>query len=126
VKHDFVGGEADKAANVNFILAHAAGFVNTLCGQKKLVTILALFRKMDIIPDMRKKNDNDDIKKLLTASLDEQQAKAMFAMGEEAVVFALLTLMAEKITLTATLCAALREFVLTGKLPMMERFISNG
>jgi hypothetical protein len=32
------------------------------------------------------KNNNDDIKKLLTASLDEQQAKALFAMGEEAVV----------------------------------------
>jgi len=44
---------------------------------------------------MCKKNNNDDIKKLLTASLDEQQAKALFAMGEEAVVFALLTLTAE-------------------------------
>ena len=41
------------------------------------------------------KNSNDDIKKLLTASLDEQRAKTLFAMGEEAVVFALLTLTAE-------------------------------
>ena len=57
----------------------------------------------------KKKNDNDDIKKLLTASLSEEQAKALFAMGEEAVVFALLTLMAEKIALTAELAKAKGE-----------------
>ena len=39
--------------------------------------------------------ENNDMKTLLTASLDERQAKAVYAMGEEAVVFALLTLAAE-------------------------------
>ena len=39
--------------------------------------------------------ENNDMKTLLTASLDESQAKAVYAMGEEAVVFALLTLTVE-------------------------------
>ena len=39
--------------------------------------------------------ENNDMKTLLTASLDEPQARALYAMGEEAVVFALLTLSAE-------------------------------
>ena len=39
--------------------------------------------------------ENNELKQLLTASLDEAKAKALYAMGEEAVVFALLTPAAE-------------------------------
>ena len=53
--------------------------------------------------------ENNDIKTLLTASLDERQARALYAMGEEAVVFALLTLSAEKLTLSAELAKAKGE-----------------